>query len=81
MRKVIDCLGMEGLQTEFEKVIALAPLGTNSKTPEKQFTAADRINEHKHTAALYSSSLDLIIPWAEQLHFKHKSVRQVGNPL
>ena len=78
IKKVIDCLNLKGLQNEFEKVIELAPLGSNSKTPEKRFTAQDRIDEHERTAQANISSLEVIIPWAEQLHFKHKSVREVG---
>ena len=58
-----------------------APFGSNSKTPEKKFTGQDRKDEHRRTEELNKSSLDVIIPWAEQLHFKYKSVSEVGTQL
>jgi hypothetical protein len=81
LRKAVDHFGLTKLKSNFDQMMEHAPLHKNSKTPDKEFTAQDRISEHQQVEKLYSDSLDSIIPWAKQLEFKYQYSDNVPNPL
>lgn len=81
IRKTVQHLKIEALDTKLDQVIQQAPLKDNAKTPGQAFTAADRKNEHLETRKEYASSLDIITPWARQLRFKYPFAETLTNKL
>jgi hypothetical protein len=81
LEQAIRHLVPEELGGDIAAVVAAAPLANNAKTPGESFTARDRQDEHLDTRKQYSASLDIITPWAKQLHFKYPFTEKLSHPL
>lgn len=79
--KVVSHLELPELNDDFEALMLSAPLGSDAKTPDQTFSANDRKAQHSETRHRYADSLDIILPWAKQLRFRHPFVSELVNLL
>lgn len=68
---VIRHLELYSLQQKMAEVLAAAPLTNNAKSPGQAFSAEHRKNEYLAARKQHAASLDVILPWAQQLRFKY----------
>lgn len=78
---VIDFFELKSLKNDFDRLMAQAPLHSNAKTPDQKFDAGNRSQEYDAARAEFSETLQVIIPWAEQLRFRYSYSKTFANPL
>lgn len=79
LKEIIEFFEFKSLQHNFEKLIEQAPLKSNAKTPDQKFTAQNRSQDYELARQKFSESLELIIPWAKQMTFRHAYQENLGN--
>lgn len=79
--ELVSFLEFKSLSENFDRLMAQAPLQSNAKTPDQKFDARNRSQEYDKARVKYSDTLEVIIPWAEQLRFRYSYSEKIANPL
>lgn len=81
LASLIDFFGFDALAEKFDYLVDNAPLQQNAKDPGQKFDSQNRSQEYTQARDKFSATLNTIIPWAEQLHFKHAYSNIISNPI
>lgn len=81
LSRLVSSFELVNLEAKIDELMVNAPLNSNAKVPEELFTASDRKSENSIIRSQYQASMDVIVPWAKQLRFKHSYVDELTNIL
>jgi hypothetical protein len=78
---IIDFFEFKLLDQNFTRLMEHAPLKSNAKTPGQKFDADSRKQDYTNARRQFTDTLEVIIPWAEQLSFRYSYSDKISNPL